>query len=72
VLYCDRDSVIYIEKVDEAPKVGTGNYLGDLTDEVEDFGSGDRGQRNSYRAVPRTMDLLSSALPQRNVHLNIK
>ena len=32
------DSVIYIQNVDELPKVETGYYLGDLTDELE-FGS---------------------------------
>jgi hypothetical protein len=30
--------VIYIRKVGEAPKVKTGDYLGDLTDELEEFG----------------------------------
>jgi hypothetical protein len=39
VLYCNRDSVIYVQKVDEPPKVRLGDYLGDLTDELE-FGSG--------------------------------
>jgi len=40
VLYCDTDSVIYVQKVDESPRVTTGDYLGDLTDELEEFGSG--------------------------------
>ena len=40
VLYCDTDSFIYIQNVDEPPKVKTGYYLGDLTDELEEFGSG--------------------------------
>jgi len=40
VLYCDTDSVIYIQNVDEPSKVETGYYLGDLTDELEKFGSG--------------------------------
>ena len=40
VLYCDTDSVIYIQNVNEPPKVETGDYLGDLTDELESgFGS---------------------------------
>ena len=30
VLYCDSDSVIYIQNVDEHPKVETRYYLGDL------------------------------------------
>jgi hypothetical protein len=40
VMYCDTDSVIYIQKVDETPKVKTGDYLGDLTEELEEFGPG--------------------------------
>ena len=40
VLYSDTDSVIYIRIVDEPPKVETMYYLGELTDELEDLGSG--------------------------------
>ena len=40
VLYCDTDSVIYIQNKDVLPNVETGYYLGDLTDELEEFGSG--------------------------------
>ena len=71
MLYCDTDSVIYIQKVDEIPKVRTGDYLGDLTDEFEEFGSGSfigefvSGDR-------KIRHLLSFALPQENVHLNVK
>jgi hypothetical protein len=32
--------IIYIENVDKAPKVQTGDYLGDITDELVEFGSG--------------------------------
>jgi hypothetical protein len=35
VLYCDTDSVIFIQKDNDPPKVETGDYLGDLTDELE-------------------------------------
>jgi len=38
VLYCDTDSVIFIQNVDEPPNVRTGDYLGHLTDELEEFG----------------------------------
>lgn len=38
VLYCDVDSVIYIQKVDETPKVETLDYLDDLRDELEESG----------------------------------
>jgi hypothetical protein len=40
VLYCDTDSVVYVQKTAEPPKVAIGNYLGDLTDELEEYGSG--------------------------------
>jgi hypothetical protein len=39
VLYCDTESLIYIQKPGEDPKVKTGDYLGDLTNELEEFGS---------------------------------
>jgi len=40
VLYCDTVSFIFIQKVDEPPKVKTGNYLVHLTDDLEEFESG--------------------------------
>jgi hypothetical protein len=40
VLYCDTGSCILVQKVSESPEVKTGDYLGDLTDELEEFGSG--------------------------------
>jgi len=40
VLYCDTDSVIYVQKVDEPPKVTIEDYLGDLKNQLEDIGSG--------------------------------
>ena len=39
VLYCDTNSVIFIQKVGESPKVKTGDYLLHLTDELVEFGS---------------------------------
>ena len=39
VLYCDTDSVIFIQNVDEPPKLRTGDYLGHLTDELVEFGA---------------------------------
>jgi len=38
--YCDTDSIIYIHNVDEYPKVEAVDYLGDLTYELDEFGSG--------------------------------
>jgi hypothetical protein len=40
VLYCDISSVVYVQKTAEPPKVAIGDYLGDLTDELEEYGSG--------------------------------
>jgi hypothetical protein len=40
VLYCDTDSVIYVHKVGMTQKMKTGDYLGDLTDELEKFSAG--------------------------------
>jgi hypothetical protein len=40
VLYRDTDSVIYIHTVGVTQKVSTGDYLGELTDELEEFGVG--------------------------------
>lgn len=39
VLYYDTDSVIYISRPDEW-EVPTGSFLGDMTDELEDYGPG--------------------------------
>jgi hypothetical protein len=46
--------------------VETGDYLGDLTDELEEFGSGSYIEE-FVSGVPKTMHLLPFALPQRNV-----
>jgi hypothetical protein len=40
VLCCDTHSVIYVQNVGETQKVKTDDYLGDLTDELEEFGAG--------------------------------
>jgi len=37
VLFCDTDSVIFIQNVDEDPKVRTSDYPGHLTNELEEF-----------------------------------
>jgi hypothetical protein len=40
VLYCNTDYVIFVQNLDEAQRVITGDYLGELTDELEESGSG--------------------------------
>jgi hypothetical protein len=39
VLYCDTASVIFAQNIEQPQRVKTGDYLGDLTDELEEFGS---------------------------------
>jgi hypothetical protein len=39
-LYCDTDSVVYVQKDNDPPKVKTGDYLGDLTNELDEYGPG--------------------------------
>jgi hypothetical protein len=39
VLYCDTDSVIFVQKNNDSPWVKIGDYLGDLTNELEEYGS---------------------------------
>jgi hypothetical protein len=34
ILYCDTDSIMFIHKKTEAPILTTGNFLGDLTNEL--------------------------------------
>ena len=40
VFYCDTDSVIYIQNVNEPKRVKTGEYLDELADELEEYGAG--------------------------------
>jgi len=40
VCFILRYRIIYVQKVHDLPKVTTGDYLDDLTDELEEFGSG--------------------------------
>jgi len=38
-LYCDRDSVIFFQKDNDLSIIKTGDYLGDLKDELDEYGS---------------------------------
>ena len=40
VMYCDTDSVVFLHKDNEHKKVKTGDYLGDFTNELEEYRSG--------------------------------
>ena len=71
VLYCDTDSVIYTQNEDEQPKVETGYYLGDLTDELEEFGSGSYIEEFVSGGL-KIMHFLYLAPRQESVGLNAK
>ena len=49
----------------------TGDYLGDLADELEEFGSGFFIEEFVSGGI-KNLHLWSFALPQGNVHLNLK
>jgi hypothetical protein len=38
VLYCDTDSVVFVQKTAEHPKIAIGDYLGYLTNELQEYG----------------------------------
>ncbi|XP_055714798.1 uncharacterized protein LOC129808916 [Phlebotomus papatasi] len=40
IFYCDTDSVIYVVPAGEENPLSTGKFLGELTDELADFGEG--------------------------------
>ena len=39
-MYCDTDSVVFLQKDKDHPKVKTRDYLGDLTNELEEYDPG--------------------------------
>jgi hypothetical protein len=38
VLYCDTDSVVYVQKTAEPSKIPIRDYLGDLTNDLQEYG----------------------------------
>jgi hypothetical protein len=68
--HCETDIVIFIQNVDELPNERTGDYLGHLTDELEEF-STFLTLKNLCRVDLKTMRFLFSALRQENVRLNV-
>ena len=38
-MYCDTDSVIFIRKGNDPPKAKTEDYMSDVTDELDEYGS---------------------------------
>ena len=79
VLYYDTDSVIFIDK-EGAPKVQTGNFLGDMTDELRDYGEGSYieefcsgGSKNyAYRVFEGASGNYSTICKVRGITLNLR
>jgi len=69
VLYCDTFSVICIHNEDEPPKDETGDYLGDLTDELEEFSSGSYIEE-FVSGGPKTYAFTVFSTRLKNVQLN--
>ena len=65
VFYCDTDSVIDVQNLSEPTRVKTGDYLVDLTDELEEYGSGSYIEE-FFSGGPKNMSILSFAPPQEN------
>jgi len=70
VLYCDTDSVILIQNVDEPPKVRTGDYLGHLKTSCCILAV-NLSSKYLCRVDQKTMRFLFSAPRQENVRPNV-
>ena len=79
VLYYDTDSVIYIDR-EGSPKVQTGNFLGDMTDELTGYGEGSYieefcsgGSKNyAYRVFEGASGAYSTVCKVRGITLNLR
>ena len=71
VLYCDTASVIYIQNVDEAPKVHRGIIWATSQMSWRSLALAP-SLRSLHRVALKTMQLWSFALPHENAHLNVK
>ena len=79
VLYYDTDSVIYIDR-EGAPQVQTGNFLGDMTDELRAYGEGSYieefcsgGSKNyAYRVFEGESGKYSTICKVRGITLNLR
>ena len=71
VLCCDTESAIFVQNVDEPPKVKTGDYLGHITGDLEKFGSGSFIDE-FIRMAQRTMRLLFSVPRQEHIQPNAR
>jgi hypothetical protein len=73
-LYCDTDSIIFVQKESEPPLIECGEYLGDLQSElkpgecIQEFVSG--GPKNyAYRAL-NVRDVAKTVCKVRGITLN--
>jgi hypothetical protein len=65
VFYCDADSVIFVQKKSDTTRVKSGDYLGDLTNELEEY-------EEFISVNPKTRRFRYSAPPLENVQQNVK
>ena len=79
VLYYDTDSVIFIDREGD-PKVKTGNFLGDMTNELDCYGEGSYieefcsgGSKNyAYRVFETKTQTYSTVCKVRGISLNLR
>ena len=64
VWYCIRDSMNYIQKVNETKREKRGDYLGDLTDELEEYAQAPT-LRSLSRVALKTTRFLSFVPPMK-------
>ena len=68
-IYCDTDSVIYIQPGDEPGLIETGDNLGDMTEYVSEFVSG--GPKNyAYKKVDTLRARTVTICKIRSINLN--
>ena len=71
VLFCDTYSAVYVQNIDEPPKLKTGNYQGQLTKELEEFGYRSL-LKNLFQVPQRTMRFLCSTPREEDIKLNAR
>jgi hypothetical protein len=77
VIYCDTDSVIYVQNIKEPPVLETGNFLGELTDEIPEgwkvlvfIGLG--AKNYAYRMVNLNTGEIKDVMKIRGITLNYR
>ena len=71
MLYCDTDSVVFLKKDNDPPKEKTRDYLGDLTNELEEYGP-NSFLKSLCQAVQKTMRFHFTPPRLENAQLNVR